>query len=479
MEPSLAATLADLSGSNPEANVAAIKTAVANYLSEADPGSRIRTTEYFNHTFSPDLILSWGDDSAGTRRVFIRTDARESSLREDLDWVPADAPLFLPLRDVIHSAASSSREDGGSELATESRARGAMIASPSSLEELHASDPSARVTKLFSRAVVRGGRGVLDSARAREASETVRRGYEGAQEADASTTQAAVESIENLVQLTEATSVTRFLQAVWIGGGGSEIDFPGATGVFGALNADSLQLLLDLGDVGDDRFWSRVARNLTLERLVSLTVAPESERFQRLVEDSLSRLRGRAFAVLDETNEFLSDGEFRWYAREGFLGLQSRSFRAAFTPGNVTTLDAAGQRRDGDGLSVRTLLDRLEDSGLDFSELTFNATTGTSLTLQLAEPGNAANDALLADLTDPLENNSNAVSVVVSLRDGREIMCDLRHGRARGRTGAKYYVGEMLAAALPVLQQLTAAERETLGQLLDDGDATENRDENF
>src|SRR4051812_28082092 len=109
MEPSLATTLADLSGSDPEANVAAIKTAVANYLSEADPGSRIRTTEYFNHTFSPDLILSWGDDSAGTRRVFIRTDARESSLREDLDWVPADAPLFLPLRDVIQSATSSSR----------------------------------------------------------------------------------------------------------------------------------------------------------------------------------------------------------------------------------------------------------------------------------------------------------------------------------------------------------------------------------
>lgn len=467
MEQSLAATLSDLSGSDPDANVASIKNAVTNYLHEADPGSIIRQTDYFNHTFTPDLVLTWEDESKGSRSIYIRTDSREASLREDLEWAPASEPLFLPLAEVVHASSPADRTDARTDLDTASAQSGAMIASPRSLEALRSADPSSRVARLFSRAVVRGGRGLLDVSRAEVASSTVLRGYQGAQVADSSPTEAAIEGVETLVRLNEATAVTRFLQAVWIGGGGAESAFPGATGVSGGVTTDSLQLLLDMGDVGDDEFWTRVSRSVDLDRLTRLTVAPDSSRFQELVRQAMKRLRGKGFAVLRDRNELLTDGELRWYARDGVLGLQSRHFRAAFSPSVSSSLDDAGQPLDGDGLSIRTLLDRLEDQRLEITRLSFDTGTGTALTITLAEPGTLADDELLSSLTEPLESNATAVSVDISLSGGRSVHCNLKNGRARGNTGAKYFLPEMLESVLPVLQHLTSAEKRSLSQVLE------------
>jgi hypothetical protein len=217
MQQGLAATLANLDAGTPERNVSAIKDAVVRYLREADSAIEIDRTDYFNHSFSPDLVLSWSDSSRGSRRVFIRTDSREASLREDLDWVVADAPLNLPLTDVTGGSISAAHPEE-SVLDQESSRRGAMISTPRALEELHG-DSSDRVCRLFSQAVVRGGKGLLNENRARHASTVVAQGYVGAQRTDAPATAAAVSSIEELVTLNQAKNVTRLLQAVWIGSG--------------------------------------------------------------------------------------------------------------------------------------------------------------------------------------------------------------------------------------------------------------------
>ncbi len=466
MEPGLAATLANLDTGRPEENVTAIKSAVVNYLREADSAIAIESTDYFNHSFSPDLVISWG---GGSRRVFIRTDSREASLLEDLDWVVADSPLILPLTEVI--ASSSDQEDVGAEggLDRESTRRGAMISSPRALEELHG-DSAMRVTRLFAQAVVRGGRGLLDDARARRVSATVAEGYRGAEQADPESTAAAVASVEELVTLGEAKNVTRLLKAVWIGSGGSELAFPGATGVSGDLTSESLQFLLDLGDVGDDDFWARVAQRVDLQTLESLSIAPESDRFQSLVGQSLKRLRGRALIVTDDGNPFLEDDEIRWFARREFLGLQAKDFRAAFTTLGVDALQDVGTQRESTGLSILPLLDRLSAHGLGFSEMRFLSPSGSALAFRPAEPAMASDDAFLAELTEPLESNATVVFLVLPLGSGREILCDLRRGRAYGRTAAKFYVTEMIKAALPILRPLTIGQRNALSIEISNGE---------
>jgi hypothetical protein len=340
--------------------------------------------------------------------------------------------------------------------------RDAMVATPSSLAELRSEGQSSVVGRLFTQAVVRGGRGLLDEDRARSATRTVERGYAGAQTSDVDATQAAVQSIEHLVRLGEATAITRLLQAVWIGGGGSEFAFPGATGVGGPLTVDSLQFLLNLGDVGDDDFWSRVAGRLELSELVHLTVPPESERFQGIIRQAFPRLRGRGFAVTDDGNPFLDRDELRWYAREGYLGLQARDFRVGFVA-DSGTFDTVGSVRASDGIGIRVLLDRLADRNINFSEMRFTASSGATLTFRPAVPSGPSDDTLLLELTEPLENNATAVSVAIPMNSGREISCDFQESRASGRSNAKFYLSEMVETTLPLVQPLSEEQLHMLG----------------
>ncbi|RBY83190.1 hypothetical protein DQ240_17470 [Blastococcus sp. TF02A-26] len=234
----------------------------------------------------------------------------------------------------------------------------------------------------------------------------------------------------------------------------------------GPLTVDSLQFLLDLGEVGDDGFWSRVAARLDLSELVRLSVPPESQRFQSLVQQALPRLRGRGFAVTDDGNPFLGTDELRWYAREGYLGLQAHDFRVGFVA-DTGQLNAIGQARNSGGLGIRVLLDRLNDRDLTFSEMRFIASSGAALAFRPAEPARASGDTLLLELTEPLENNATAVSVAIPMSSGREIICDLKESRAQGRTGAKFRLPEMLESALPLVQPLS---EEQLHYLRVDGD---------
>jgi hypothetical protein len=122
-----------------------------------------------------------------------------------------------------------------------------------------------------------------------------------------------------------------------------------------------------------------------------------------------------------------------------------------------------GTARDGEGMSIRVLLDRLNERRLGFFEMRFISSSGSELRFRPARSGDASDDALLAELTDPLENNATVVFVAVPLAGGREILCDLRRGRAFRRTAAKFYVTEMLGAALPLLQPVTEEQAHTLG----------------
>lgn len=466
MENGLQSTLANLATEDPARNVEAIKTAVANYLREADESLAIEATQYFNHSFAPDLVLNWTGQTSGSRQVFIRTDSREDSLLDDLGWLASDAPLLLPLAELVPPQVGA--EDVPLEALLDQAAlrRDAMVATPSSLEELRSPDHASVVSRLFTQAVVRGGRGLLDENRARSASRTVELGYEGAQSSNVDSTQAAVQSIESLVRLGEAAAITRLLQAVWIGGGGSEFTFPGATGVSGPLTVDSLQFLLDLGEVGDDDFWGRVASRLQLSDIVRLTVAPESQRFQTLMQQALPRLRGRGFAATDDGNPFLQPYELRWYARQGHLGLQASDFRVGFVA-ELGSLTSVGPARDVDGLGIRVLLDRLDQRDLSFAEMKFLASSGAELSFRPAVPSGPSDDSLLVELTDPLENNAIAVSVAVTMSSGREIFCDLQTSRAQGRTGAKFHLTEMIHSALPLVQPISEERLHWLGLGLD------------
>lgn len=459
IEPGLAAALSHLDDGNPGANITAIKQVVANYLTEADPASSVRTTDYFNHTFSPDLILRWGSDEGSTRRVFIRTDARVDSLREDINWMEAEAPLVIPLSNITGAVGTADDQDPD-DLESTSRRRGAMVTSPAALENLHQAVAASPLQSAFSQAVVRGGRGVVSADRAARVGSLVAEGYAGAQIGAATSTAAAIAAIEDVVVVPQAVGVTRILQAVWIGGGAEPTKFPGATGLsLDQLASSSLQFLLDLAEVGDDVFWERVSAGLELADLESLNVAPESERFQQLVWASFARLRGRNMAIAQEPNPFLGAAELKWFARDGFLGLQAQNFRAGFTSGQADQLSDLAETVGSGEIGIRQLLERLDSNGLGFSELRLVADSGSILTFSPASSESASSDSLLAELTGPLEQNATVARVNIPMRDSRDVICNLSTMRTYGRTASKYYLTELLATAFPVMYPLSEEQK--------------------
>src|SRR4051794_16416173 len=68
---------------------------LAARLDALTPGSRIRTTGYFNHSWSPDFVVSTGDQAE--RGVFLRFDVRDDAFADDITYLADRQPMFLDL----------------------------------------------------------------------------------------------------------------------------------------------------------------------------------------------------------------------------------------------------------------------------------------------------------------------------------------------------------------------------------------------
>src|SRR3954465_13182656 len=45
---------------NPRESESRVKATVADALGDFDPSAKLTVTTYFNHTYAPDMVMSWG-----------------------------------------------------------------------------------------------------------------------------------------------------------------------------------------------------------------------------------------------------------------------------------------------------------------------------------------------------------------------------------------------------------------------------------
>ena len=73
---------------------------VANALARLDPHVEIKRTEYFGHTFVPDLVLKWnGEDVPYERYVHLRFSVTSEPFGRDLDMLGGASPMFIGMTD--------------------------------------------------------------------------------------------------------------------------------------------------------------------------------------------------------------------------------------------------------------------------------------------------------------------------------------------------------------------------------------------
>jgi hypothetical protein len=207
----------------------AVHELVADAIRRLDPGARIERTDYFTHSFVPDLVVRWGSsERQHMRHVHLRFSVTAAAFQQDLDLLGDEGPLFIGMTDANHSSDFAWGEAGGSIDRT-------LVTQSTAIDELDAATGTDSRGRLATRQLVRVGRGVLDDSRAETVSGAYSRALESL-DALGATVEQAQERVRSALALigeylpeTGQLDVERALQSEWIRGGGDPHDFPGTT----------------------------------------------------------------------------------------------------------------------------------------------------------------------------------------------------------------------------------------------------------
>lgn len=329
-----------------------IKQLLCDELALVDPTAQVRKTEYFNHTYLPDVVLDWPDREP--REVFVRFVASPDRILADSGLLGAKGPVFFDL------ATAARPERAQDEIAATSAAAGqAAERSPRLLvtdtEATAYIRPDASqnlVERLVVSNVLRGGRGQLDESRAKATVEAARGGYEAAMTAEPDAVRAAVQAAREILDPDIERRVERSLQLLWWVGGGAPEDFPITVPDDLELNPadtrDFLRLVFtDQPNIDDDAFWSRLADRLTFDTLVDVGHINQSTNLNRLMRQFAGRLKLSHAILRHRQRPFPPDDQLAWGIEDRFLRLRGADWVCHFTPqGNRFS-----QRRD-EGHSV-------------------------------------------------------------------------------------------------------------------------------
>ncbi|HEU5159282.1 MAG TPA: hypothetical protein VFU43_19965 [Streptosporangiaceae bacterium] len=443
----------------PRDSIQAVKQAITNELRAADGGLEVEHTDFFNHSFVPDLILRWpGQDDV--RELFIRTDTTPAYLAEDISLVPDRRPIFFGLSAVSEAAS------GSSAVSEASRSAGALVTDADGVEGFIERKRVNPLMSLASTAVLQGGRGVFDRENAAGAATALEEGFASAKAGQGEETASTAALIPRLLDGNRASRLLHVMQALWVSSGASAADFPAALQP-GRLDDTSLLHLLGLDPIDDVEFWRNLSADLTLEQLAGLRVERPTRNFQLLIRANLDRLYARAARVISaETGTGATrDTEPRWVIEHGEVGLRIDGFCAYV----FDSADKLGSRSDSEGIPVDVFFRRLQ--GLREARIPISRAElsggGRRVTYESESIEDITEDLEFRRFVNAMESAAQVRRVVAKLEDGKQVKCNLTNSTATGFGSSKFLLTELISAALLALADLGAAERGRMSNAFD------------
>lgn len=435
----------------------AVKEVVASEFHALDPRVEIKFTEYFNHTFAPDLVLTWPTvDGAHERYVYLKYNTEVQFLLEDLRMVEDKRPILLGLESQAWRYAASVRE-----LAVASKESDTLVTDPAGVETL-VEQGSNKFFRLVGSAIAQGGRGLVDGRTAERTTASLHSGLEGARNVDTRPTAIATTLIQELLRDEFAGRITRLLQAVWVGSGGRLEDFPGDRALSEDIPDDALQFLLEMEVIDDELFWDRLGSRVNITQLGRVKLPDGSPNLERLMASNVQRLWARACRVRREQpvlSEVIRDNPY-WIV-DRHLALKWPRF-AAYVAETVERLVDVPEARH-DGVRFSELVQRANDmviSDLEWSN------DGRVLRYSSEDHDDVAHDSAVGEFERGLGANALIRRAGVTLPSGKQLSVDFMSRTVGGKGGTKLAMSELLAPSLHLLCDLSDEEREELTQLL-------------
>ncbi|WP_433325732.1 hypothetical protein [Spirillospora sp. CA-294931] len=425
---------------SPDRRIDSLKTSVSNVLRSGDPSVRVRKTEYFNHTFVPDLVLTWPEEKR-ERLVFLRTNPNPEWLAADLKVIASSHPIMFTLDD-FGSEHGSSAHEGLMAAAKEARA---LITEPDAIEEFVS--PRTPITAVLTHAVIRGGLGLVDEQTARGATESAIAGLSAAESLEAGPIRSALAAAEGMLDDEQASRLSRLYQVVWEGKGGSPENFPSSRKLAGPITGKDLSLILATLTSEDVQFWRRIGRSIGLEQVVA--IGPESgPNLGRLVQANLDRLEARGARVFGQSTSDSEEQQANWGVEKGCLALHGDGWIAYFAA-RSNELPPSEARR---GVAVNTLIDGIRQLNVRMTDVKVQQ-ANFAISIE------AVGDADVVDSPDfgqlVARGDSVAQVAAIAMASKRNLIADFITGTAMGHTNATFPLTELAQAAVRLLLELS------------------------
>jgi len=444
---------------DPRSGIVRAKQLIRGRLLEAEPGAEIRETDYFDHSFAPDLLMLPRGAKPGTERwVFLRTTSDPEELADDLEVVPKGGTLFVSL-DKFQVA-----EHGSQSLVALDRVsadQGTLVIDSPALERVSDAEVQATSTALMSQALIASGRGALGGDEAQQELSAFGGGVSGAMVGDSERTRRAVESVTRWLPGTEASRVTSFLGALWEGGGRSLTEFPGRLGTEGLTSA-GLAILLQGPDLPNDPFWVRIATRVSLAEIVE-AVEGSSDNLQRLTKGGVDRIKAHVCLVVRDGRIRVETDEWRWVVEEGCLGLRGPGFTAYLAAKREHLPEQEALRGPVDLAELRTRATRF---GIAVREIRLR-TPYRTVGYDSPSGEDIVGDRELDEIGSALGEHSVA-HVEAALASDQRLAVDYVNGTG-GMVGprAQVPIRKLLGTTVHLLESLSGAEAEGFQALLE------------
>jgi len=435
---------------SPRESVSRVKAAVATELEALDRTAVVHTTDYFNHSYAPDIVMSWRDQPS--RGVYLRLDRDAEELAFGARLVDEARPMIIGLST---ESSTSLRRPLEPELGE------AMVSSPEALDEVIARKERDATGSMLGNALAQGGKGMILQRDASGLADSVAAGFAGAERVEIVPTADAVEAMEKHLAAPQASRLTRVLQAVWEGGAGRTDEFPGSKDLSGRLGREATQYLIDLIENDDTDFWRRVGRRLTIADLAELDITRNPQNFHRLAQANLDVLEARACAVIDNPQrEMEADQEapYRWTLRRRRVALDCPGYYVILGESKPDIeKDVAGTGR---GIDVRTFVARA--SGVTLHEVAIH--DGKEGVTHTSDEG-ALDQARLLTLSQQLGSGVEVRRAVVVSPSGR-VTVDFPNASGTGQTRSRVLAADVLQATLGLVRAVSESDAQGLRAVL-------------
>lgn len=445
-----------------EARIGVIKTAVLDEVRAADPAVTVRTTDYFNHSFAPDMVLTW-PNGLRERLLYVRPSASPGRLLKDLETVARHRPMVFTLQDLTdrQQSESSAAKAVVTRLDQAANQSETWITDPSGIAAISTLRGNNPVVSLLSQALVRGGKGVTNSREVADFTTKARGGFEAAINQQAEPTRSAVNAIQRHLDTVQSGHLTRLLRAVWEGNGGSLSNFPSAVDV-GALTDDDLTYLLGATDDAPREFWRRIGRTVTTEQLGRVRVQDPSPSLHALVSANLDNLQAKGLRVLAESIALGESEQVpRWMVSRGCLALRGLSWVAYLAARRTEELP---QPEETGAPPVEALRRRSRSRNVSITRVELGR-GNTAVTYESKDGTDVMLDPLFAKLTSDMPGAS-VETAAATLAGGGVVNLDLPRKSATGPTSSIFPAGQLVRSVLPLVVELSGQELQELARAL-------------